>query len=459
MLDVSKAKTQYRCGECGGAAPKWTGWCDACGASGTMVEEKVTALRAASGGSAPPPARAIPLAETSVGVDKPVPTRLREVDRVLGGGLVPGSVTLLGGEPGIGKSTLLLQVAAATGLRCLYISAEESAQQVGARAERIGATAASVWLAPETVLPNVLTLLDEVKPELLVIDSIQALLDPELGSTPGSLAQVRGCSHALVAEAKQRGLTVVMVGHVTKDGGLAGPKVLEHVVDTVLAFEGERHHALRLLRASKHRFGGTHELGLFEMHDTGLAGVGDASSLFLADRQPGTPGSVVAPVLDGHRPLLVEVQALVMPSSAPFPRRTTQGIDTARLSQVLAVLEQRGGVPTSKSEVHVAVAGGVKVREPGVDLAMALAVASAATNSAVAQHVVACGEVGLGGELRQVQRTDRRLAEASRMGFLKGLVPRSAPNGVSGMKVVRCPSLRNALEAVLDVKGLSGFAN
>jgi DNA repair protein RadA/Sms len=292
-----------------------------------------------------------------------------------------------------------------------------------------------------------------VKPELLVLDSIQAVLDPELGSTAGSLAQVRGCSHALVTEAKQRGLTVIMVGHVTKDGGLAGPKVLEHVVDTVLAFEGERHHALRLLRAPKHRFGGTHELGLFEMHDTGLMGVGDASSLFLADRQPGTPGSVVAPVLDGHRPLLVEVQALVMPSSAPFPRRTTQGIDTARLSQVLAVLEQRGGVPTSKAEVHVAVAGGVKVREPGVDLAVALAVASAATDRAVAKHVVACGEVGLGGELRQVQRTDRRLAEASRLGFLKGLVPRSAPNGVQGMKVVRCASLRNALDAVLDVKG------
>jgi DNA repair protein RadA/Sms len=288
-------------------------------------------------------------------------------------------------------------------------------------------------------------LLDDVRPEVVVVDSVQALADPELGSAAGSLSQVRGCAQVLVGEAKRRGMALVVVGHVTKDGGLAGPKVLEHVVDTVLSFEGERHHALRLLRATKHRFGGTHELGLFEMGDDGLHGVPDPSALFLADRAPGIPGSVVAPVLDGQRPLLVEVQALVVPSQAPLPRRTAQGVDSGRLSQVLAVLERRAGLSLSRMEVHVAVTGGVRVREPGVDLAVALAVASSFVEQPVPSSLVSCGEVGLGGELRQVHRTDRRMAETARLGFARALVPASAPEPPEGLRVVRVRSLCEAL--------------
>jgi DNA repair protein RadA/Sms len=443
----------YRCGECGAEAPKWTGWCDACSASGSMAEAPAIDRHANAaigilglGVVAP----AVPIAEATSGGVAPRPTTIDEVDRVLGGGLVPGAVTLLGGEPGVGKSTLLLQVAsaiAAQGDRCLYVTAEESAQQVAARAERLGTLAPGLWLAAETVLPNVLALVDDVRPDVLVVDSVQALVDPALGSTAGSLTQVRGCAHLLVNEAKRRALTVILVGHVTKDGGLAGPKVLEHVVDTVLSFEGERHHALRLLRATKHRFGSTHELGLFEMGEQGLAGVPDPSALFLADRQPGIPGSVVAPVLDGQRPLLVEVQALVVPSQAPLPRRTVQGVDGGRLSQALAVLERRGGLLLSRAEVHVAVAGGVRVREPGVDLAVALAVASSLVERPLPAGLVACGEVGLGGELRQVHRTDRRLSEAARLGFERALVPASAPDPPAGLRLDRVRSLHDALTA------------
>ncbi len=452
---MTRAKSVYRCNECGAEAPKWTGWCAACEASGSMVEGPATPAYASAavglfgpGASTP----AVPIAEAAGGGIAPRPTTIDEVDRVLGGGLVPGSVTLLGGEPGVGKSTLLLQVASAvasSGGRCLYVTAEESAQQVAARAERLGTLAPGLWLAAESLLPNVIGLVDDVKPDVLVLDSVQAMVDPSMGSTAGSLAQVRGCAHMLVNEAKRRGLTVVLVGHVTKEGGLAGPKVLEHVVDTVLSFEGERHHALRLLRATKHRFGSTHELGLFEMGEGGLAGVPDPSALFLADRQPGIPGSVVAPVLDGQRPLLVEVQALVVPSQAPLPRRTAQGVDLGRLSQVLAVLERWAGLTLSRAEVHVAVAGGVRVREPGADLAVALAVASSLVDRPLPVGLVACGEVGLGGELRQVHRTDRRLSEAVRLGFETALVPASAPDGPAGLRLDRVRSLRAALAASL----------
>lgn len=453
---MAKSKVIYRCRECATEFPQWTGWCSSCDGSGTLVEARPAVL-GRSVLSLAPAAPAIPIAEaaTSGGVE-PRPTTIAEADRVLGGGLVPGSVTLLGGEPGIGKSTFLLHLAAAVaadGRRCLYVTAEESAQQVAARAERLGAVTGGLWLASETVLPNVLAHIDEVRPDLLVVDSVQTLVDPELGSVPGSLAQVRGCAQTLVAEAKRRGLTVVMVSHVTKDGGLAGPKVLEHVVDTVLSFEGERHHALRLLRATKHRFGSTHELGLFEMGDRGLTGVPDPSAMFLSDRQVGVPGSVVAPVLDGHRPLLVEVQALVVPTQAPMPRRTAQGVDSGRLAQVLAVLERRVGLFVSKAEVHVAVSGGVRVREPGADLAIALAVASAFTDRPVAPQLVACGEVGLCGGVRQVQGTDHRLAEAARLGFSTALAPASAPEPPGGLRVQRLASLLDAVTATRLVNG------
>ncbi|MFP3902125.1 MAG: DNA repair protein RadA [Acidimicrobiia bacterium] len=452
---MARAKTVFRCAECGAAAPKWTGWCTTCEATGTLVEERSggaagVAARSGAGQQLPGPVSVpIPIAEAVGDACDPVPTGASELDRVLGGGLVPGSVTVLGGEPGVGKSTLLLQALAAMaerGATCLYVSAEESARQVALRAERLGISTPSLWLVAETALPHVLAHVDAVRPDVVVVDSIQTVFDPELGSVPGSIAQVRGCAHWLVAEAKQRGLTAVLVGHVTKEGGLAGPRVLEHLVDTVLAFEGERHHALRMLRVAKHRFGSTHELGLFEMGDGGLVGVPDPSALFLADRSPGVPGSVVAPVLDGQRPLLVEIQALVAPTRMVTPRRTAQGVDGGRLAQVLAVLGRHAGITLEGREVHVAVAGGVRVPEPGVDLAVALAVASSATGRPVAPQVVACGEVGLGGEVRQVHRTERRLAEAARLGFTCGLVPRSAPRPPHGMCALRPGTLAEGLE-------------
>ncbi len=334
--------------------------------------------------------RAVPIAEVDTDEWQPRSTGLTEVDRVLSGGLVPGSVTLVGGEPGIGKSTLLLQVASAmasAGATVLYVSAEESKQQVRLRAQRLGTLASRLYLASETALPHLVAHLDEIKPDLLIVDSIQTVYEPELSSAPGSVAQVRECAARLVRQAKARAVSTVLVGHVTKDGGLAGPRVLEHVVDTVLAFEGERHHALRLLRASKHRFGSTDELGLFEMTDTGLSPVPDASGLFLADRRPGVSGSVVVPTIEGHRPLLVEIQALVVPSSLPSPRRSAQGVDSGRLSLLLAVLDRRAGIGVDKADVYALAVGGVVVREPGADLGLALAIASASRRSpAPARH-------------------------------------------------------------------------
>jgi DNA repair protein RadA/Sms len=396
----------------------------------------------------------VPIAEAVGGVVAPMPTGEPELDRVLGGGLVRGSVTLVGGEPGVGKSTLLLQALSSIaegrsggGASCLYVTAEESAHQVALRAERLGVRSPGLWLVSETSLARVIGHIDALAPDVVVVDSIQTVYDPDLSSAPGSVGQVRGCAQRLVAEAKARGVTVVLVGHATKDGALAGPRVLEHLVDTVLAFEGDRHHALRMLRAAKHRFGSTHELGLFEMGDDGLAAVPDPSALFLADRQPGVAGSVVAPVLDGQRPLLVEVQALVVPGNAPAPRRTAQGVDGGRLNQVLAVLDRHAGIDLGRAEVHVAVAGGVRVGEPGADLAVALAVASSATGRPVPSDLVTCGEVGLGGEVRQVHRTERRLAEAARLGFTRAVVPRSAPAAPAGMRLRRVATIAEAVHA------------
>ena len=392
----------------------------------------------------------MPILEIDAGAFSPQPTGLGEVDRVLGGGLVPGSVTLLGGEPGIGKSTLLLQVGAsiaAVGGRCLVVTAEESPQQVRLRAERLGALHARVSVQAETSLPSILAAVEQTQPDLLIVDSIQTVWDPEFTSAPGSVSQVRECAHALVQVAKARAMATVLVGHVTKDGGLAGPRVLEHVVDTVLSFEGERHHALRLLRAVKHRFGPTGELGLFEMTEAGLSGVPDASGWFLGDRRAGVAGSAVVPVMEGQRPVLVEVQALVAKTNAPMPRRSAQGLDAARLSVLLAVLERRVGVAFGMADVYASVVGGVRVVEPGADLALGLALASAATNVPLSSTEVACGEVGLGGEVRQVAHTPRRLSEAARLGFTSAVVPASAPDGPAGLRLVRVSTLAEAIEA------------
>ena len=377
-------------------------------------------------------------------------TGVPELDRVLDGGLVPGSVTLLVGEPGMGKSTLMLQALgrmAADGARCLLVSAEESCEQVRMRADRLGVLEPSLLVVSDTSLHNVLAQVDAVAPDVLAIDSIQTVHDTDLPGSPGSVTQVRECAQRLVRLAKERGISVVLVGHVTKDGQLAGPRALEHVVDTVLQFEGDRHHALRMLRALKHRFGSTHELGLFEMGEVGLIDVPDPSALFLTDRRAGLPGSIVAPVLEGARPLLVEVQALVNSSTAPMPRRSAQGLESSRLAMLLAVLDARAGVSVADVDVYASVAGGVRVIEAGADLAVAIAVASARIGVAVPDDLVAIGEIGLGGELRQAGQTPRRLAEAARLGFRRAIVPASSA-GVEGIELIRVGSVVEALAAV-----------
>ena len=445
---MAKVKTVHRCGACGATSPQWAGRCPTCGEWNSLAAEAVESVPRSAGGAGPPPAVAVPITAVDGARAEPVSTHVAELDRVLGGGLVPGSVTLVGGEPGAGKSTLLLSAAAAVarhGLRSLYVSAEEGEHQVRRRAQRLGALEPDLWLLAETVLPNVVAALDAVRPDVVVVDSIQTVVDPEVASAPGSVVQVRECAHRLVQEARRRQVAILLVGHVTKDGTLAGPRVLEHVVDTVLSFEGDRHHALRLLRAVKHRFGPTHELGVFEMTSGGLAGVADPSGMLLADRRCGVPGSVVVPAIEGQRPLLVEVQALVTSSPLGTPRRSAQGVDPGRLSMLLAVLSERARVPFGTSDVYVSAVGGVRLDEPGTDLATCLALASALAGVAVAPTLVACGEVGLGGELRQVGQTPRRLAEAARLGFTHAIVPASAPNGVPGIEICRVGSLAEAI--------------
>jgi DNA repair protein RadA/Sms len=444
---MAKARTVHRCTECGTAAPRWLGRCAECGAWGTLVEELDTsgvakAVDALLGTDTP-----VPIGEVDPLGAARRPTGIDELDGVLGGGLVAGSITLLGGEPGMGKSTLLLQVLshlAASGARCLLVTAEESREQVRLRAQRLGALPDGLLVIGETSLPRVLAHVDTVAPDVLAVDSIQAVSDPDLGGVPGSVGQVRECAHRLAQLAKARTVTTLLVGHVTKDGTLAGPRALEHVVDTVLSFDGERHHALRMLRALKHRFGPTDELGLFEMRECGLVAVPDASALFLADRRAGAPGSVVTAALDGLRPLLVEVQALVVPSQAP--RRSAQGLDAARLPLLLAVLERHGGVAIAGADVFASVAGGVRVPGTGADLAVALAVASAVVRRAVPAETIAIGEIGLGGEVRQVPHAARRLREAARLGFTRALAPASTP-AVAGVDVVPVGNHADALLA------------
>ncbi len=422
------------CSECGTSHPKWSGRCSGCGDWNTLVEDVevsgVVEVPVASS-SRPGPTR---IGDVGTEHGDPVTTTIGELDRVLGGGLVAGSVTLLGGEPGIGKSTLLLQLLAGWSGPTLYVTAEESAQQVKRR------------LHAETSLPHILDAIERIRPELVVIDSIQTVSDPSLGSLPGSVGQVRGCAQRLVNEAKERDVSIVLVGHVTKDGGLAGPRVLEHVVDTVLQFEGDRHHALRLLRASKHRFGPTNELGLFEMAGAGLIAVPDASSLFLADRRTGVPGSAVVPTMEGQRPIVVEVQALANAGVPGVPpRRSALGLEGARLSMLMAVLGRRSRVAVADQDVYASTAGGVKLSEPGLDLGVCLAVVSAIRDQPLPADLAVFGEVGLGGELRQVGQAQRRFIEAARLGLRRVVAPSNSPECDADIEVIRAATLSEAI--------------
>jgi DNA repair protein RadA/Sms len=449
------------------SSPRWAGRCPGCGEWNTLVETTVTPEPAAGAGSSASkgsfgtgavrdgwPTGAflseepVPLSEVDTAAYAPTPTRVSEVDRVLSGGLVPGSVTLLGGEPGIGKSTLVLQILgslAASGVRTLLVAAEEAAEQVRRRASRLDAVHDDCFVMATNDLAAALQAAGRLAPELVVVDSIQALCDPSFAGRHGSPTQVRECAQALAHFAKATETAVILVGHVTKDGALAGPRTLEHLVDTVLTFEGDRHHALRCLTATKHRFGAAGELGLFEMSEGGLKPLADPSAILLADRRRGVDGAVVAPVIEGRRPLLVEVQALVSASRATG-KRVVQGIPIARLALLLAVLERIGGFGLSLADVFVSTVGGIKVAEPGLDLAVSMAVVSALTGHPVPEGVVMFGEVGLGGEIRQCANPQRRLAEAERLGFATAFAPISTPRSSGRLQVVEIATLAELVE-------------
>lgn len=379
----------------------------------------------------------------------PRATGIEELDRALGGGLVPGSVTLIGGEPGIGKSTLLLQVASElsrSARTTLIASAEESVEQISRRAARLGVHETHIKVCVTSSLSDVLALAGSERPELLIVDSVQTIFDHEAAGSAGSVSQVRDCAAQLVHFAKTEKIATVLIGHVTKEGSLAGPRVLEHLVDTVCSFEGDRHHALRVLCVVKHRFGPSGELGIFEMTSDGLRGVKDPSALFLADRHHGVTGSIVFPTLEGNRALLVELQTLVTPTHFGTPRRSAEGLTSGRLALIIAVLEQRAQLLTSSLDVFASVVGGVQVREPGSDLALGLALASSVTGVPIDPLTVACGEVGLAGEVRQVVHTERRLQEAARRGFRRAIVPMTSPRAPDGMELISVATLLEAVQ-------------
>ena len=490
----SSAGPAFQCAECGWRTTKWSGRCGECQAWGTVEQQAVT--RAAGFGSAAlaglgasldglggagpsgtrlgasglagggtggpggPPAAlapaspAVPIADVDASAAGARPTGLDELDRVLGGGLVPGAVVLLAGEPGVGKSTLLLAAAshAAAAAPVLYITGEESAAQVRLRADRIGAMAADLYLAAETDLAALLGHVAAVRPQLLIVNSVQTITIDGVDGAPGGVSQIRAVTAALIAVAKQHGITTVLVGHVTKDGSIAGPRALEHLVNVVLHFEGDRHAQFRMVRAVKNRYGPTDEIGCFDLGEQGITELPDPSGLFLTHRQKEVPGTCVTVTLEGRRPLLSEVQTLVAPSTLDIPRRVTSGLDASRVGMVLAVLSRRTDLKLGKQDVYAATVGGVRLGEPSVDLAVALALSSAVADLSVPGSVVAVGEVGLAGEVRRITGVQRRMAEAERMGFRLGIVPagsgaKGSARGSGGIEVREVEDIREAQAA------------
>jgi DNA repair protein RadA/Sms len=447
---VAKAATQFACTDCGYSAGRWFGKCPSCGEFGTLVEE-VSAK--ANGGSAAKPT--LRLIDVKVEEAERIPTGVAELDRVLGGGLVPASLVLVGGEPGVGKSTLLLSALAAmsTDRRALLVTGEESVAQVKLRAARLGG-AEQVEILAETELETVCATLEQEKPEVCVIDSVQTLYSSELGSAPGSVGQVREAAARLLRVAKEAGVATILVGHVTKDGAVAGPRVLEHLVDCVLQFEGDRYHEHRVLRASKNRFGSTNELAVFEMTGTGLVGVPEPSELF-GRTVAGEIGAAVACALEGSRPLLLEIQALVAPTDLAMPRRVGTGVDPKRLAMIVAVLSRHAGVALGQADVFVNVAGGVRIDEPGADLAIALAIVSAAKGSPVKSALAAFGEIGLTGRLRPATQAERRLEECAKLGLAAAVAPAGTP--LRGkLRILQAETLRDAAKVAIDAERAEG---
>jgi DNA repair protein RadA/Sms len=446
---MPKVMTSFRCDECGNEVAKWLGRCPECQAWGTIHEAGAKPGQQTAAGPVSAPAR--PIGQVAADDAAHRPTGVPELDRVLGGGLVPGSVVLLAGEPGVGKSTLLVSAAARiaqTGRRCLVVTGEESAAQVRLRAGRIGALADELYLAAETDLSAVLGHVDQVRPDVLVVDSVQTIGSSALDATAGGVAQVREVAGALTRVAKERGIATVLVGHVTKDGAIAGPRVLEHLVDVVLHFEGDRHSRLRLVRTVKNRFGPADEVGCFDLTDDGIVGLADPSGLFLSRGEDPVPGTCVTVAMEGRRALLAEVQALVAKTTLPAPRRATSGLDSARFAMILAVLDRRVGQRVHDQDVYAATVGGVRLVEPAADLALALATAGAASDRTLPGDLVAIGEVGLAGEVRPVGAMGARLQEAARLGFTTALVPPGCAVRVEGIRAREVSDLRGALRVL-----------
>ena len=455
---MAKSKTKFVCQECGAESPKWLGKCPGCHAWNTFVEEIESVVKT--------PGVAIPGASASrerprriseiVSAQEPrIDAGSGELNRVLGGGLVPGSLILVGGDPGIGKSTLLLQTShalAREGRRVLYATGEESSRQIKMRAERLGAEAPTLFVLSETNTDYIFEALDEVQPDVLVVDSIQTMYQPGVASAPGSVSQVRECTGLFMRIAKQRGVATILVGHVTKEGAIAGPRLLEHMVDTVLYFEGERHNTYRMLRAVKNRFGSTNEIGIFEMIENGLTEVKNPSELFLSERPLGVAGSTVVASMEGTRPVLVELQALVSATNFPSPRRMATGVDYNRLNLIIAVLEKRVGLHMQTHDAYLNVAGGVKLDEPAADLGIAVALASSFRDRPTRPEDVVFGEVGLTGEVRGVSRLDQRVNEALKLGFRRVVVPEKSLKQWTpprGIEVVPVGTVAEALHILL----------
>jgi DNA repair protein RadA/Sms len=456
---LAKSKTQYVCAECGASFPKWNGKCDACGAWNTLSEEAASddtpkGLGAQKG-------RKISFVGLE-GKEKQAPrrkTNIEEFDRVLGGGMVAGSAILVGGEPGIGKSTILLQAAAelSKGGRVAYISGEEAVDQLRLRASRLNLEKNPVQLAAATNVRDIVTTLDNDPPDVAIIDSIQTMFVDSLESAPGTVAQVRTSAQELIRLAKRKGFPIILVGHVTKEGQIAGPRVLEHMVDTVLYFEGDRSHQFRILRAVKNRFGATDEIGVFEMSDAGLTQVSNPSALFLSDRDQDVSGSAVFAGMEGTRPMLLEVQALVSPSTLATPRRAVVGWDSSRLAMVMAVIENRCGVAIGANDVYLNVAGGLRVTEPAADLAVAAALLSSLSDIAVPRGSLFFGEIGLSGEVRAVSHAEGRLKEAAKLGFTRALVPKNRGKNKAVVKGITSNELSHIQELAQMFENEGGF--
>lgn len=450
---MPKAKTMFFCRECGHESAKWLGRCPGCGQWNTFVEERIAEepKPAKNRPAIPRAGGPQPISEVELDEETRFSTGLAELDRVLGGGIVPGSLVLVGGDPGIGKSTLLLQAANAVARASgpvLYVSGEESARQVRMRAGRLGTLNSSLYVASETDLESIRTQAENLKPNLLIVDSIQTMYLSDLTSAPGSVSQVREGTAFLTQLAKGWGLPVMIVGHVTKEGAIAGPRVVEHMVDTVLYFEGDRYDEYRVLRAVKNRFGSTNEIGIFRMDERGLNEVASPSEVFLAERTSGAPGSVVVASVEGTRSVLVELQALVSPSGFGYPRRVAEGIDNNRTALIIAVLERRIGLQLGNQDAYLKVTGGIRVEEPAADLGVALAIASSFKGAPVDSGLCVMGEVGLAGEVRGVARLDQRVREAAKMGFRVCLVPASSAQTLTGDAGIAVKGVRTVAEAI-----------